>query len=333
MTLLLFFIFLALCAEAFFAGTETAFVSVNFLKLMHLIEKKNKHAMTVHNLLKKPDRLLATTLIGTNLSAVAASACATALFARFSPAYSAILATVVITPIAFIFCQLLPKTIFRYNANRIVLYVAEPLKISEKIFLPLVNFFTFFANSIAKVINPHGLKRNPFLTKDEIKSLIKDISREGILEAHEKDAIDKIFDMTLTKAADIMVPLKNVVTVDVSEDVKSIKEKCHLSRFTRFPVFQDKTLIGSVNIYDIFYSTQRDLEKGVAEPGASAGWQSFARPILHINNDESLDKVFSKMQPGKEMTAAVFRGEELVGILTMEDLMEHITSKVASAKK
>lgn len=333
MTLLLFFIFLALCAEAFFSGAETAFVSVNFLKLMNLIEKKDKHAMTVHNLLKKPDRLLATTLIGTNLSVVVSSACATALFAQFSPAYSAILAIVVITPISFIFCQLLPKTIFRYKANRIVLYVAEPLRISEKIFLPLVNFFTFFANSVAKVVNPHGLKRNPFLTKDEIKSLIKDISREGILEAHEKDAIDKIFDMTLTKAEDIMVPLKSVASINVLEGLESIKDKCRFSRFTRFPVFQDKTLIGAVNIYDIFYSTQQDLEKGAAAQSPGAGWQAFIRPILHVHNDESLDKVFSRMQPGKEMMVAVFRGEELVGILTMEDLMEHITSKLTSAKK
>ena len=70
MTLLLFFIFLALLAEAFFSGAETAFISVNLLKLMHLIEKKNNKAMAVHDLLKKPDRLLATTLIGTNLSVV-----------------------------------------------------------------------------------------------------------------------------------------------------------------------------------------------------------------------------------------------------------------------
>lgn len=322
MTLLLFFIFMALFSEAFFSGTETAFISVNFLKIMHLIEKKNKYAMAVHNLLKKPDRLLTTTLIGTNLSVVVSSACATALFSKGNETYGAFWAIVVMTPVSFIFCQLLPKTIFRYKANRIVLYVAEPLRFSEKVFWPLVNFFTFFANSIAKVVNPRGLKKNPFLTKDEIKSLIKDISREGILEDHEKDAIDQIFDMTLTKAADIMVPLKSVVSFDVSESLAALKDKCRKYRFTRFPVLEGKTLKGVINIFDVFYATS-----------APENWQALMRSLQSVQHDESLDKVFSEMQPGKEIMAAVFQNGQMVGILTMEDLMEHVTSRLIEAKK
>ena len=334
MILLFILIFIALGAEAFFSGSETAFVSVNFLKLMHLIEKKNKNAISVHNLLKKTDRLLITTLIGTNLSVVVSAACATALFSEINPAYSAILTTLVMTPIAFIFCQLLPKTISRYKANRVVLVLAGPLSFSEKIFLPFVNFFTFFASSLAKVINPGGLKKNPFLTKDEIKSLIKDISREGILEAHEKEAIDKIFDMTLTRAADIMVPLKNVTIVDISENMEGIKNKCRASVFTRFPVFEGKALKGAINIFDIFYTVPVGSSVSQADvPCVSGDWRTLIRPILKVENDESLDKVFSKMQPNKEIVAAVFKGPEVVGILTMEDLMEEITSKLTAARK
>lgn len=320
MTLLFLCIFLALIAEAFFSGAETAFVSVNFLKLMHLIEKKNKYAMLVHNLLKKPDRLLTTTLIGTNLSVVVSSACATALFSRVSAPYAALLTTAVLTPVSFIFCQLLSKTVFRYKANRIVLFVAEPLYWSEKIFFPFVIFFSFIASSVARLINPRGLKKNPFLTKDEIKSLIKDISREGILEAHEKEAIDKIFDMTLTKAADIMVPAKNIVSLDSSDTIEAVKAKCRTSLFTRFPVLEGKELKGILNIFDHFY-------------GDAPDWRVLIRPVLRVEHEESVDKVFSKMQPNKDMVAAVYKAGEFVGILTMEDLVEDITAKLTSPKK
>lgn len=323
MIFFLFFILLALVLEAFFSGAETAFVSVNFLKLMHLIEKKNKAAMLVHNLLKKPDRLLTTTLIGTNLSVVVSSACATAIFTKVNPAYGALLATIVMTPISFIFCQLLPKTVFRYKANRVVLYVAQPLDLSEKLFFPFVSFFAFFANSVAHIVNPKGLKKNPFITKDEIKSLIKDISREGILEAHEKEAIDKIFDMTLTRAEDVMVPLKNVVFIDGLENIEAILGKCRTSHFTRFPVFEGKELKGVLNVFDIFYSNLGS---------SSQEWKGLIRPVLRVENDESLDKVFSKMQPNKEMVAAVYKAGEFAGILTMEDLMEDITSKLTTAR-
>ena len=315
-------ILLALCCEAFFSGAETAFISVNFLKLMHLIERKNKRAMLVHNLIKKPDLFLVTTLIGTSLSVVVSSACTTALFHKVNTGYADLLTILILAPLAFVFCQLLPKAICRYKANRMALNMAPWVSLSEKVFFPLVHFFSFLANAVALIVNPSGLRKNPFLTKDEIKSLIKDISREGILEPQEKEAIDKIFDLTLTKAADIMVSVKDVITVDLVENSDTIKEKCRLSHLTRFPVFNKKTLEGVVNVFDIFYAV-----------GQAKDWKFFIRPLMKIENTESLDKVFSKMQPSKEMMAAVFKGSEMVGILTMEDLMEDIVSKLTAIKK
>ncbi|MFH1691553.1 MAG: CNNM domain-containing protein [Candidatus Omnitrophota bacterium] len=326
MIYLLLLILLALFSEGFFSGAETAFISVNFLKLTHLIEKKNKRAMRVHNLLKKPERLLITTLIGTNISVVISSACATVLFSQISKSYSALMATIVMTPLSFIFCQLLPKTIFRNRANQIVLQVAGPLSFIEKLFLPLVSFFSFFAKSVAKIVNPRGVKKNPFLTKDEIKSLIKDISKEGVLEVHEKDAIEEIFDLTLTKAADVMVSLEEAVRVDFSEGVESIKQKCRAHRFTRFPVFDGEQLKGVINVFDIFFFLQNNIA------GDNQNWHNLIRSIIRVDSSESLDKVFAKMQPNKETMAAVFKGGKAVGIITMEDLMEDIEVKLTSLR-
>lgn len=326
MIYLLFLILLALFSEGFFSGAETAFISVNFLKLTHLIEKKNKRAMRVHNLLKKPERLLITTLIGINISVVISSACATVLFSQISKPYSALIATVVMTPLSFIFCQLLPKTVFRNRANQIVLKVAGPLIFAERLFLPLVSFFSFFSRSVAKIVNPKGIKKNPFLTKDEIKSLIKDISREGVLDMHEKDAIEEIFDLTLAKAADVMVSLEAVIRVDFSEDVESVKQKCRLHRFTRFPVFDGEALKGVINIFDIFFFLQNNIAS------ADQDWRKLIRTIIRVENSESLDKVFARMQPNKETMAAVFKGEKVVGIITMEDLMEDIEVKLTSLR-
>lgn len=317
---LILLIVLALVAEAFFSGAETAFVSVNFLKLMHLIEKKNKKALLVHDILKKPERLLVTTLVGTNLSVVISSACATALFARVVPEYEALLTTLVMTPVSFIFAQLLTKTLARYWANRSVMSLADPLEFFARLLKPLVAFFSLVARSISSLVNRGGIKKNPFLTKDEIKSLIKDISREGILQPQEKEAIDKIFDMTMTKAADVMVPLKDIVRFDAAQDLQALKIIMRSSGFTRFPVFDGKALKGMVNIFDLFYKNPPD-------------WHSCIRPLVFVNQEESLDKVFSKMQPQKESMAVVCKASEPVGLLTMEDLMEEVTSQLASVKR
>lgn len=316
----LLLIVLALIGEAFFSGAETAFVSVNFLKLMHLIEKKNKKALLVHDILKKPERLLVTTLVGTNLSVVISSACATDLFSRWTQDYEALWTTLIMTPLSFIFAQLLSKTLARYWANRAVMSLAGPLEFFARLFKPLVVFFTMIARSISNLINRGGVKKNPFLTKDEIKSLIKDISREGILQPQEKEAIDKIFDMTLTKAVDVMVPMKDVIRFDVSQDLEALKNVMRTSGFTRFPVFDGKVLKGMINIFELFYT----------EP---ADWRTCIRPLMSVDQEESLDKVFSKMQPRKENMTSVCKGADPVGILTMEDLVEEVTSQLASVKR
>ncbi len=320
---LVFLILLALFLEGFFSGAESAFISVNFLKLTHLIEKKNKRAMRVHNLLKKPERLLITTLVGTNISVVISSACATVLFSKICKNYSALIATLVMTPISFIFCQLLPKTVFRNRVNQIVLSVAGPLSFSEKVFLPLVSFFSFFSKSVARIVNPKGVKKNPFLTKDEIKSLIKDISKEGVLESHEKDAIEEIFELTLTKAADVMVPLRDVIRIYTKDTTEDIREKCRIHHFTRFPVFEGEQLKGVINVFDIFFSL---------DDSSAGSWQALIRSIIRIEDSESLDKVFAKMQPNKETMSAVFHETSVVGIITIEDLMENIEVKLTSLR-
>jgi len=126
--------------------------------------------------------------------------------------------------------------------------------------------------------------------------------------------------MTLARAADIMVPMKNVAVFDAGDTLEAVKAKALVSGFTRFPVLKGKELAGIINIFDIFYNPVGD-------------WQAFIRPLIKIEYDQSVDKVFSSMQPSKEVIAAVFKGPEMAGILTMEDLMENIAPKLTPAKK
>ena len=145
------------------------------------------------------------------------------------------------------------------------------------------------------------------------------ISREGILEPHEKEAIDKIFDMTLTKVADIMVPLKNAVSLEAGMSFEDVKARARSVAATRFPVFEGKALKGMLNIFDALYD-------------GGGNWIACMRPIVRLESDESLDKAFSKMQPAQEALAAVCKGPDVVGLLTMEDLMEYITSQLRESK-
>ncbi|MDD5006312.1 MAG: CNNM domain-containing protein [Candidatus Omnitrophica bacterium] len=306
------YIILSVVLVAFFAGGETAFTSVKFMKLMHLIEKKDKSALLVHNILKRPDKLLTTTLVGTNIAVVVASALATNLFFQFSPQYASTIATFFMVPFILIFGEIVPKTICQNKSNQISLKIAPLIMFSQKIFSPLNAIISVITTSLLNVIGPRTIKKNPFLTKDEIKLIIRDVTKEGIIEDYEREVIDRIFDFTLTKAADIMVPIKNVACIDCKQPKEEILEKSKSFGFTRLPVFEGKNIKGVVNIFDIFYN-EKDKD-----------WHGFIRPLRSVAFDERLDYVFSVMQPNKEAMVVVLKDNSPIGILTMEDLIEEI---------
>lgn len=312
------YIVLSIVLAAFFSGSETAFTSVKFMKLVHLIEKKDKPALLVHDILKRPDKLLATTLIGTNLSVVIASAFATNLIFQFNQRYASTIATSLMVPLILIFGEIIPKMVSQNRSNQICLKIAPLLMFTQKILSPLVIIMSAITTSLLDLITPRAIKKNPFLTKDEIKLIIRDVTKEGIIEDYEREVIDRIFDFTLTKAADIMVPIKDVAYVEYKQSKEEIVEKSKKFGFTRLPVFQERNIRGVINIFDLFYNDENN------------NWQEFIRPLRSVSFDERLDVVFSAMQPNKETMVAVLKDNLPLGILTMEDLIEEIVYRTKS---
>jgi CBS domain containing-hemolysin-like protein len=306
------YIILSILFAAFFSGSETAFTSVKFIKLIHLVEKKDRAALLVHNILKRPDKLLATTLVGTNISVVIASAFATDFVLHFNEFAAPTIATCFIVPLILIFGEIIPKTVSQNKSNQICLKIAPLVLFSEKALSPIVIIISSITTSLLNLITPRTIKKNPFLTKDEIKLLLRDVTKEGIIEDYETEVIDRIFDFTLTKAADIMVPIKETTTIGAQESKQEVLEKSKRFGFTRLPVFDGKEIKGVINIFDIFYN-----DSGKA-------WQEFIRPLGSVSFDERLDVVFSVMQPKKEAMVAVLSSNMPIGILTMEDLIEEI---------
>jgi len=319
----LLYIAIALLFAAFFSGSETAFTSIRFIKLVHLVEKKNKRALLVHRLLRRPDRLLATTLIGTNISVVVASTFATnlAMLGIHHYGYASVIATLCLAPLVLIFGEIIPKTIAHNKANRMCLAVAPFLFFTKKVLSPIMLVVSGITASLLKVLFPKEVKKNPFLTKDEIKLIIRDIAKEGVLEDYEQKVIDSIFDFTLTRAIDIMVPLKEIRFIPFGATRAEILQLSHKYGFTRFPVFEGKTLKGVFNMFDLFYH----------EPNRD--WREYIRPLRTVSFDDRLDIVFSVVQPNKETMVGVLKNTEAIGILTVEDLIEEIVYHARVAPK
>jgi len=306
------YIILSISLGAFFSGSETAFISVKFMKLVHLIEQKHKPAILLHKMLKRPDKLLATTLIGTNIAVVLASAFTTKLIFQFNQDSASFLATLFLAPLVLIFGEIVPKTICRNRSNQIALNIAPLFLFAQKLLSPILVIVRLITTSLLNIIAPRTIKKNPFLTRDEVKTIFRDVTKEGIIEDYEREVIDSIFDFTLTKSADIMVPVNETTFVQYSDTKEDILNKSRRFGFTRLPVFEGKELKGVINIFDIFYNNK------------DKDWHEFIRLLLSVSFNDRLDVVFSVMQPNKETMVAVFKNNACVGILTMEDLIDEI---------
>jgi putative hemolysin len=222
-------------------------------------------------------------------------------------------------PFILILGEIVPKTICQNKPNQISLKIAPLILFSQRVLSPINALISLITTSLLNVIGPRTIKKNPFLTKDEIKLIIRDVTKEGIIEDYEREVIDRIFDFTLTKAADIMVSLKDVVYVEYRQSKDEIIDKAKQFGFTRLPVLENKNIKGVINIFDIFYNNE------------DKDWHEFIRPLRAISFDERLDGVFSLMQPNKELMAVVVKDSVPVGILTMEDLIEEIVYSTQTA--
>ncbi len=305
-------IILVLILEAFFSGTETAMVSCSRVRIRSLAEKGNTRAKIIWKMLQQPHRFLATTLLGTNLCVVTASALATSLCLKLFPRSGTVIATIIMVPLILIFGETVPKAIFRAQANRIILAIAPLISFFQKILFPVVIAADFLSNSIVRAM---GIKRKiqpGFLSKEDIKIIVQQIADEGVLEEEEEETIHRVLDFRYRKVADVMVPLNKVVSVNYNNSRKEILAKTSRQGFTRFPVFREKGIGGVVNIFDLFYHGD--------------DWHNYIRPLRQTEPQQRIDQLFSLLKPNKETMAAVVSKGRLIGIVTMEDIMEEIVT-------
>lgn len=307
----IFFILL----QGFFAGSEIAFISSNILRLRHQ-QDKDKKARMVYRLLLKPERFLATVLIGINLSMVISSAFATYFLISRGVENSHIWITFILTPMVVIFAELVPKVIARHYRENLSKRLVGSFKIFERIFYPVISSVEKISMFVVSALLGQGQKKSFFVTREEIRALIAEIEKEGGLEEGEREAIEDIFDFGQTKLKDVCIPLKHIVGIDYTDSREHIFELVKRHGFTRYIIFKNREIVGYLNIFDLFYREYTD-------------WHDLIRPITRVGASQKLYEVFTRLKNKKENIAVVMKGKKDLGIVTLEDLIREILNSIA----
>lgn len=306
--------------EGFFSGAEMAFISVNRVKLEQLAHSKVKPAVLLKKMLSSPDRLLSTTLVGTNLCVVISSALFTAVVIKAWGERYAWLTTVVMTPLVLIFAEAVPKIVFRYYADRLAFRLAWLLRGFELLFWPVIIIVKFLARMILFPLRIQKPKRSSlYVTREELRFLIKESKKNEVIKPNERAIIHRIFDFGSKKVKEIMFPLKDALSIDISDGIASLKELSRQSGFSRVLVWEKgkRNIAGFINVFDVLYEEER--YKTIAQ---------CLRPVLYISCETPIDKVFYALQlKGKQIAVLVDEHNNHTGMVTVKDLLDEIVER------
>ncbi len=272
--------------QGFFAASEISFISSSVMRLRHRQSKGDERARRVYQLIMNPEKFLAITLIGTNISLILSSSLLTFFLISLGVKKSNIWITFVLTPVIVIFAELVPKNIGRLFKERFSGRGVGMFGVFEKLLLPLVEIIEVLSKKLVRLFVKKRKHRSPFVTKEEIRLLVKEIEKDGGIDKGEKEAIEEVFEFKSDRVKDVCLRMKEVVAVDYTDSYESILAIIRKHGFTRYPVFRNKTIVGYVNIYDIFYNYPEN-------------WQAFIRPITKVGINQKMQDVFTLLQAKK----------------------------------
>ena len=335
-------VLVCLVLSAFYSGSETALVSVNKLRINQLVESENARASIVHRLVESPQRMLALTLVGTNLANVLIAQLGEGLVARGLPnlavSLQGLIATAGITTLLLIFGEILPKTIFRVKADALALRYAYLLRLSEMVLAPLIYLVQTLTQFIVRLTDRGASTPSPDAQREELRLLATMGERSGNLHTDQRRMIHSLLNLQDRTVEQVMVPLVDIVAIEKNTKCEDFLQIAADSGYSRIPVYEEQiyNIVGIVNLLDVIYN---DAESGAnSRPRDTSGPLSntiepFIRTALHVPESKNINALLKEIQHTRHtMVFAVDEYGGTVGLVTIEDLVEEIVGEFADER-
>jgi len=323
-----FVLVLSLILMAFFAGSETAVVSADKARMEVLADEGNKRAVIIKRLLDVPDEMLGVVLVGTNLMATMAGQAGVVLATYAFPGQKELqsaLNTVVMTLLILIFCEILPKTVFRARADALALRSAHALRIAQVLLYPVVALVTKMTSPFVRTADQEDVQERSRIMRDELKLLATMGGEEGAIEQEQLRMIHSVLDLDARTIERVMVPLINIVAVPKHTKTEAFYKTVAQTGHSRIPVYEDRidNLIGWVNILDVLYAEAEipDISHFIRK---DMGYEPESKPVYAL-----LRELQHSRNP---MAFVVDEYGGIVGLVTLEDLVEEILGEIRDEK-
>lgn len=320
-------VFVLLLFSAFFSSSETAITSIPIAKIHQLKEEDEESAEILKNMKRKTNDIIASILIGNNIVNTAATAVLTELIVeRFVSKNSTLIATIIMTLLILVIGEITPKSFATQNPVKVAVKVAKPLELLATLFRPILFILTKTTNIIIKLLGGEIVTNNPFVTEEEIRSLVDVGEEEGTIRHQEKEMIKGIFEINDIDVSEVMVPRIDVIAISEEANLREALDLIITYGHSRIPVYKDTidNIVGILYAKDMLpfasFKDQRFNEKGITE---------LMRPAYYVPETKKVNQLLKELQQQKIHIAIVldeYGGTE--GLVTIEDILEEIVGDI-----
>ena len=300
--------------SALFSATETAYSTVNKLRLKNYEAQGNKKAGKALKLANRFDDVITAVLIGNNIVNIGTSSVATVIFCDIFGDSGAAISTAVVTVLVLVFCEVLPKSYAKRNSEKLSLLIATPLSFLVIIFKP----FIWVLNKMSSMLKGDDA---PTVTEDELKYMIDEIEEEGVLEEQESELMKNALDFDDITVNEILIPRVKVVGVELYDSIDEIRRTFNTEMYSRLPVYE-KSLDNIIGII-----TNKTFFKMLGE--GKSDISEIIQEVPHIADTNLISEAMRYMQRSKVHLAVVtdqYGGTK--GIVTLEDIIEELVGEI-----
>ena len=307
-------VILLLFLKALFSGSEIALVNADKIRLKRMAKNGHKGAKLVLKAFERPDELLSTTLIGTNISTIALTTICTLLMVQLLGAQGDFWAFVLFTPIFLILGEIVPKSIFQEKSDVLTPILIYPLLIVSKLLWPVIFIFSRIAGFVARLAGGNT-DQGLFVSREQISTVVQLAEQSGSLGTLNKGQLRRVLKFSDTTAEQIMIPLNELLAFDINSSISNVISHCFETGHRRFPVYESDIS----NLSRIAIITNRDL---LTEDIIDQPLSNLTQPALFIKSTMTLDAVLPLILDRQDRMAVVQDSNDTtIGLITFEDLI------------
>ena len=314
-----------LIGSGFFSASETSLMSLSKIRIRHMKEEGVKGAKLVSDLIEDPNKLLSSILVGNNVVNIAATSISTSLFMGIlgDKPGAVPLATAVMTVLVLIFGEITPKTIAANNSEKVAVFVSKPIKLVIFIVRPIVWIFNIITNVIFKLLGVKDKGSQPYITEEELKTMVNVGHEEGVLEIEEREIINNVFQFGDMQAKEAMVQRLDMIAINSEDKYEEIIEMFKNEKFSRMPVYNESIddIIGILNIKDIIFLSDEEIQQ--------FNIKDYIREPFFTYEFKKITQLLEEMKIEKsQMAIVVDEYGGTAGLITIEDLVEVIVGDI-----